>query len=31
MLTGADTGIDLKPLRYGRFFDGSAIRPQSTI
>jgi glycine/D-amino acid oxidase-like deaminating enzyme len=31
MLTGNDTGIDLEPLRYGRFFDGSPIRPQSSI
>lgn len=31
MLTGAHTGIDLSPLRLGRFFDGSPIRPQSTI
>lgn len=26
-----DTGIDLEPLRPGRFFDGSPIRPQVTI
>jgi len=31
MLTGTDTGIDLHPLRLSRFFDGSRIRPQSTI
>ncbi len=31
MLTGADTGIDLQPLRLGRFFDGSRIQPQSAI
>jgi glycine/D-amino acid oxidase-like deaminating enzyme len=31
MLTGTQTGIDLSPLRLGRFFDGSPIRPQSTI
>lgn len=31
MLTGVDTGIDLDPLRLSRFFDGSPIRPQSTI
>ena len=31
MLTGVDIGIDLEPLRLGRFFDGSPIRPQSTI
>jgi glycine/D-amino acid oxidase-like deaminating enzyme len=31
MLTGADNPIDLEPFRLGRFFDGSPIRPQSTI
>ena len=31
MLTGVDIGIDLGPLRLSRFFDGSPIRPQSTI
>ena len=31
MLTGADIGIDLRPLRLSRFFDGSRIRPQPTI
>jgi glycine/D-amino acid oxidase-like deaminating enzyme len=31
MLTGEDTGIDIRPLRLGRFFDGSPIRPQATI
>ena len=31
MLTNVDTGIDLAPLRLGRFFDGSPIRPQSSI
>lgn len=31
MLTGTDTGVDLGPLRYGRFFDGSPMTPQSTI
>jgi glycine/D-amino acid oxidase-like deaminating enzyme len=31
MLTGKDTGIDLAPLRLQRFFDGSPIRPQSTV
>ena len=31
MLTGQDTGIDLKPLRLGRFFDGSPIRMESPI
>ena len=31
LLTGANTDIDLKPLRLSRFFDGSPIRPQSAI
>jgi len=31
MLTGADSGIDLSQLRLERFFDGSPIRPQSSI
>lgn len=31
MLTGNETGIDIAPLRLSRFFDGSPIRPQSTI
>jgi glycine/D-amino acid oxidase-like deaminating enzyme len=31
MLTGDETGIDLESLRLGRFFDGSPIRPQSSI
>ena len=31
MLTGDDTGIDIAPLRLSRFFDGTPIRPQSTI
>ena len=31
MLTGADNPIDLSPFRLSRFFDGSPIRPQSTI
>jgi glycine/D-amino acid oxidase-like deaminating enzyme len=31
MLTGEDTGLDIKPLRLNRFFDGSPIRPQSSI
>ena len=31
LLTGTDTGVDLHPLRLGRFFDGSRIRPQSTV
>lgn len=31
MLTGNDTGIDLAPFRLQRFFDGSRIRPQTTV
>ena len=31
MLTGSDTGIDLKPFRLSRFFDGSPIRVESGI
>jgi len=31
MLTGEDSGIDLSALRLERFFDGSPIRPQSTV
>ncbi len=31
MLTGVDAGMDIAPLRLSRFFDGSPIRPQSTI
>ena len=31
MLTRQDSGIDISPLRLGRFFDGSPIRPQSSI
>jgi glycine/D-amino acid oxidase-like deaminating enzyme len=31
MLTGEDTGVDLKPFRLERFFDGSPIRPQSAV
>ena len=31
MLTGVETGIDLRPLRLSRFFDGSPIKPQATI
>ncbi len=31
MLTGTDTGIDIADLRLNRFFDGSPIRPQSSI
>ena len=31
MLTGTDSGIPLADLKLGRFFDGSPIRPQSSI
>ena len=31
LLTGTDTGLDLRELRLNRFFDGSPIRPQSSI
>lgn len=31
MLTGEDAGIDISPLCLKRFFDGSPIRPQSSI
>ena len=31
MLTGNDVGIDMNPFRLSRFFDGSPIRPESTI
>ena len=31
MLTGNDSGIDLGEFRLGRFFDGSPIRPQSSV
>jgi glycine/D-amino acid oxidase-like deaminating enzyme len=31
MLTGGDSGIDLSSLRLERFFDGSPIRPQSSV
>lgn len=31
MLTGEETGIDISELRLSRFFDGSRIRPQSSI
>ena len=31
MLTGVESGIDISALRLGRFFDGSPIRPQSSI
>ncbi len=31
MLTATDSGIDISDLRLSRFFDGSPIRPQSSI
>ena len=31
MLTGEDSGIDLSAFRLSRFFDGTPIRPQSSI
>ena len=31
LLTGRDSGIDIGALRLSRFFDGSPIRPQSSI
>jgi len=31
MLTGEESGIDIRPLRLSRFFDGSPIKPQATI
>ncbi len=31
MLTGADNPIDLSPFKLSRFFDGSPVRPMSTI
>jgi glycine/D-amino acid oxidase-like deaminating enzyme len=31
LLTGADNQIDLEPFRLSRFYDGSPIRPMSTI
>ncbi len=31
MLTGADNPIDLTPFRLSRFFDGTPIKPQTTI
>ena len=31
MLTGNDSGIDLKEFRLSRFFDGTPIRPQSSV
>ncbi len=31
MLTGGDSGIDLRAFRLGRFFDGTPIRPQTSV
>jgi glycine/D-amino acid oxidase-like deaminating enzyme len=31
MLTGKDSGIDLQEFRLSRFFDGTPIRPQSSV
>ena len=31
MLTGKDSGIDLSEFRLSRFFDGTPIRPQSSV
>ncbi len=31
MLSGNDSGIDISSMRLARFFDGSPIRPQSSI
>lgn len=31
MLTGRDDGMDLSPFRLSRFFDGTPIRPQSSV
>lgn len=31
LLTGSDDGVDLSAFRLGRFFDGSPIRPMSSI
>lgn len=31
MLTGTDSGIDLQAFRLSRFFDGTPIRPQSSV
>jgi glycine/D-amino acid oxidase-like deaminating enzyme len=31
MLTNTDSGIDLSEFRLQRFFDGSPIRPRSTV
>ena len=31
LLTGNDTGIDLSEFRLGRFFDGTPVRPQTSV
>jgi hypothetical protein len=31
MLTGQADGVDLSPFRLSRFFDGTPIRPQSSL
>ncbi len=31
LLTGVDSGIDLSEFRLGRFHDGTAIRPQTSV
>ena len=31
LLTGDDSGIDLSDFRLGRFFDGTPIRPQTSV
>lgn len=31
MLSGKDSGIDLNEFRLSRFFDGTPIRPQSSV
>ena len=31
LVTGKDSGIDLREFRLGRFFDGTPIRPQSSV
>ena len=31
MLTGRDSGMDLSAFRLGRFFDGTPIRPQTSV
>ena len=31
MLTGSDSGIDLREFRLSRFFDGTPIKPQTSV